>query len=67
MENHVSSSFEAQDVQSRHLSLKFDESDDIINDSDDEQFLCGYGKYVYFCNCCCSPLIGAYRFDLILK
>lgn len=43
MENHASSSFEAQDDQPQQLSLKPSETDDVINDSDDEQLLCGYG------------------------
>uniref|UniRef100_A0A1I7VT60 MFS domain-containing protein n=1 Tax=Loa loa TaxID=7209 RepID=A0A1I7VT60_LOALO len=44
MENRASSSLEAQDDQLRHLSPKPNETDDVINDSDDEQFLCGCSR-----------------------
>ncbi|CAG9536730.1 unnamed protein product [Cercopithifilaria johnstoni] len=44
MENNTSSSFEEQNVQLRHSSLKPNETDNIMNDSDDEQLLCGYGS-----------------------
>ncbi|KAK6101590.1 Organic Anion Transporter Polypeptide (OATP) family protein [Brugia pahangi] len=44
MENHASLSFQVQDDQLTHSSPKLNESDDVNNDSDDEQFLCGYGK-----------------------
>ncbi|VDO26821.1 unnamed protein product [Brugia timori] len=44
MENHASLSFQVQDNQLTHSSPKLNESDDVNNDSDDEQFLCGYGK-----------------------
>ncbi|KAM3723468.1 Solute carrier organic anion transporter family member 4A1 [Dirofilaria immitis] len=43
MENHLSSSYETYDDQSRH-SVKPNEVDDAIIDSDDEQLLCGYGR-----------------------
>ncbi|VDP13891.1 unnamed protein product [Onchocerca flexuosa] len=44
MENHESSSFDTQNDQSWDLSLKPNETDDVIIDSDDEQLLCGYGR-----------------------
>ncbi|VDK71675.1 unnamed protein product [Litomosoides sigmodontis] len=42
--SHVSSSIQTQDVQSRHSSVKHSETDTVINDSDDEQLLCGCSK-----------------------
>uniref|UniRef100_A0A915PZT2 Solute carrier organic anion transporter family member n=1 Tax=Setaria digitata TaxID=48799 RepID=A0A915PZT2_9BILA len=46
MENYTSSSFEAQDDESRPSTLKPNETEDeVIADSDDEQqLLCGYGR-----------------------
>lgn len=46
MENHESSSFDTS--QNDQSSLKPNETDDAIVDSDDEQFLCGYGRLIYF-------------------
>lgn len=44
MESNASTSFEAHDDLSRQSSLRPSETEDDVADSDDEQFLCGYGR-----------------------
>lgn len=44
MESNATTSFEAHDDLSRQSSLRPSETEDDVVDSDDEQFLCGYGR-----------------------